>query len=375
MNKNSFDVIIIGGGLAGLLCSIDLHKRGFSVLVIEKKSYPLHKVCGEYISNEVLPYLKRLGYNPSDSGAKEISRFMISSSNGASETCEMEMGGFSLSRYKLDHDLFELASSLGVELISNTAVTEISFNDDESFEVKTVEKTYGSNVVIGAYGKRSNIDKGLGRDFFSKRTSYLGVKHHFKGEHEDDLVCLHNFDGGYCGVSKVENGLINISYLITNDVLKRYKNINELEQVHLSKNPFLKNIFENSTPVFEKPLVISQINFGIKQTVEKHVLMIGDAAGMIHPLCGNGMAMAIHSTKLCSNQVSEFLSQKISRKEMESRYRNVWDKAFKRRLKLGNLMQPLFGKGWTSNTALRVIKILPSILPKVVSLSHGAPIQ
>ena len=46
------DVAIIGGGLAGLSLSIDLRKRGFSVVVIEKGNYPRHKVCGEYISME-----------------------------------------------------------------------------------------------------------------------------------------------------------------------------------------------------------------------------------------------------------------------------------------------------------------------------------
>ena len=55
------DVIIIGGGLAGLTNAIHLSKLGKKVLLIEKNEYPKHKVCGEYISNEVLPYLEFLG--------------------------------------------------------------------------------------------------------------------------------------------------------------------------------------------------------------------------------------------------------------------------------------------------------------------------
>ncbi|MEC8402689.1 MAG: FAD-dependent oxidoreductase, partial [Bacteroidota bacterium] len=52
-----FDVIIVGGGLAGLTNAIHLSKVNQNVLLIEKNSYPKHKVCGEYISNEVIPYL------------------------------------------------------------------------------------------------------------------------------------------------------------------------------------------------------------------------------------------------------------------------------------------------------------------------------
>ena len=55
-----YDVVIIGGGLAGLTCALHLSRKGVDVLLIEKNTYPHHKVCGEYVSNEVLPYLKRL---------------------------------------------------------------------------------------------------------------------------------------------------------------------------------------------------------------------------------------------------------------------------------------------------------------------------
>ena len=68
-NITSFDVIIIGGGLAGLTNAIHLSKSRQRVLLIEKNSYPKHKVCGEYISNEVLPYLNSLGINPIKDGA------------------------------------------------------------------------------------------------------------------------------------------------------------------------------------------------------------------------------------------------------------------------------------------------------------------
>ena len=61
-----YEVVIIGGGLAGLSAAIDLKKRGRSVGLIEKASFPRHKVCGEYVSNEVLPYLQSIGFDPYD---------------------------------------------------------------------------------------------------------------------------------------------------------------------------------------------------------------------------------------------------------------------------------------------------------------------
>ncbi|MBT7815741.1 MAG: FAD-dependent oxidoreductase, partial [Polaribacter sp.] len=74
-NLKNFDIIIIGGGLAGLCNAIHLSKFDKKVLLIEKNNYPKHKVCGEYISNEVLPYLEFLDINPFNFGAVKIDRF------------------------------------------------------------------------------------------------------------------------------------------------------------------------------------------------------------------------------------------------------------------------------------------------------------
>ena len=72
LQNHSADIIIIGGGLAGLISAIHLSKAGLSVTLIEKNEYPKHKVCGEYISNEVLAYLQYLDADPMITGAKKI---------------------------------------------------------------------------------------------------------------------------------------------------------------------------------------------------------------------------------------------------------------------------------------------------------------
>ena len=84
-----------------------------------------------------------------------------------------------------------------------------------------------------------------------------------------------------------------------------------MEERVLMKNPFLKNIFSNAEFLYESPLTISRISFNKKSQVENHVLMIGDAAGMITPLCGNGMSMALHGSKLAFEEINFFLKNKI----------------------------------------------------------------
>ena len=82
IQNNYFNVIIAGGGLAGLISAIALSAKGFKILLLEKKSYPFNKVCGEYVSNEVLNYLKSLGFDPFSFNASKIDKLRISSPSG-----------------------------------------------------------------------------------------------------------------------------------------------------------------------------------------------------------------------------------------------------------------------------------------------------
>ena len=366
-------ILIIGGGLAGLTSAIHLTKMGCKVIVIEKNSYPKHKVCGEYISNEVLPYFAWLQIHIEELKPTHIRNLQFSSETGRTIETLLLLGGFGISRFTLDEFLYQKALSQNCEIIEDQ-VNEVIFKDD-FFEVHLGSgKTLTSKVVLGGFGKRSNLDVKMKRNFIEKKSPWLGVKSHYQGEFDEKVVGLHNFKGGYCGVSKVENNLLNICYLTNFKSFKKYKNIEEFQEKVVSQNPHLKNILQNSTSVFEKPLTISQICFEKKKNIENHILMMGDTAGLIHPLCGNGMAMAIHSAKLASEQAIEFLTGKISRPEMEKNYSLNWNKNFKKRLWYGRILGSILEHSKLSETLTTLITYVPFLLPIIIKKTHGKEI-
>lgn len=375
--KNSHcdtEVLIIGGGLAGLTSAIHLRKTGCKVIVIEKNSYPKHKVCGEYISNEVLPYFEWLGINIEELKPTHISTLKFSSESGRTIETQLPLGGFGISRFTLDEFLFQKASAQNCEIIEDQ-VNEVIFKEDY-FEIHLSSgKILTSKVVLGGFGKRSNLDMKMNRRFLQKISPWLAVKAHYSGNFSEDVVGLHNFKGGYCGVSKVENNLLNICYLTNFKSFKKYKNIEEFQQKVVSQNPQLKNILENSTCVFEKPLTISQICFEKKENVEDHILMMGDTAGLIHPLCGNGMAMAIHSAKLASEEVIEILSEKISREQMEKNYSSNWNKNFKQRLWYGRILGSVLEHSKLSEILTTLLTYFPFLLPIIIKKTHGKELK
>lgn len=373
--KTKSKIVIVGAGLAGLTAAIHLSKLGYSIILIEKNSFPKHKVCGEYISNEVLPYLDWLGVNPDILNPTKIDSLLFSTTKGKTINAKLPLGGFGISRYAFDLYLFEKAKAQHCEIIQET-VTDIHFSKGVFTIHLSNNITLIADIVIGAFGKRSNIDQILQRNFIKKKSPWLAVKAHYKGEFPNDLVGLHNFKGGYCGVSKVENEVINICYLADYETFQRYKNIEEYQSKVVSQNPLLQSIFENTIPIFEKPLTISQICFDKKEPVDQHILMIGDSAGLIHPLCGNGMAMAIRSAKIVSELVDDYSLNNIqSRKELEQQYTQKWNKNFKSRLRIGRILGEILQHQNLSEWLIRIFIQFPILLAEVIKRTHGKEIQ
>lgn len=362
-------VTIIGGGLAGLVAAIEFAHAGVRSIVVERKSYPFHRVCGEYVSNEVTPYLKTRNLFPHSFNPPAITTFQLSSIDGRTKLMPLDLGGFGISRYVFDNLFYESAGNLGVEFRLNTEVTGVDFQRDE-FRIQTSNESWDADLVIGSFGKRSRVDRAMGRKFLH-RSPYVGVKYHVRTAHPPELIALHNFPGGYCGISNVEEGRSTLCYLTHASNLRQYKSVSEMERRVLWRNPLLKTIFNESVSLFGKPEVINEISFETKSPVHEHVLMAGDAAGMIAPLCGNGMAMAIQSARLLVQEALPFVAGTIRRNEMEENYRRRWQREFAVRLWRGRQIQKLFGRELTSRIAVSLVMNIPPLARSIIRNTHG----
>ena len=370
-------VSIIGGGLAGLSLSIQLANAGYNVALFEKEKFPFHKVCGEYISLESWDFIKNLGLNLDEMNLPIIKKLLVSSPNGKYIEQALPLGGFGISRYTLDNELSKIARQAGVKIYEETKVNDIVFKDD-SFTISTSGFAVKSKVVAGTFGKRSNIDIKWSRDFVQKKpnklNNYMGIKYHVQTDLPEDTIALHNFKDGYCGISKIEDNKYCLCYLTTAENLKANNNsISEMEKNVLRKNKFLKQIFSSADFLPGFPVTISQISFDRKLQIENNVLMIGDAAGMITPLCGNGMSMALHGSNIAFKCIDNFLQKKISREQMENQYAKNWKAQFSGRLRMGRMIQRLFGKEFSTNIFISVVKPFPFIIRRLITSTHGKP--
>lgn len=368
-----WDTIIIGGGLAGLTAAIELAQKNVRVLVIEKNSYPKHKVCGEYLSEEVVPYLESLEISLND--AVNIDTLEISSQRGKSLKTKLPLGGIGISRYALDHRMYQKARAAGADFKSTTA-TRVDFINEEFIVHTLEEEALHAPVLIGAFGKRSNLDKNLDRAFIKKHAPWLGVKGHYRlKDLDDNLVGVHAFDGGYGGLSRTETGLVNFCYLANYEVFKKFGDIESFNQSVVARNTRLKMVLDIGEPVFDKPISIAQVSFERKFQVENHILMCGDAAGLIHPLCGNGMAMAIHSGLIASKFIFRYLEdQNFDRSSMELGYTESWNHNFGDRIRWGRYLQNLILHPGMSNAVIAGLTQFESITKAIIKKTHGKSI-
>ncbi len=368
-----FDIIIIGGGLSGLISARLLAMNNLSVAVIEKNNYPFHRVCGEYISNEVKPFLERIDCFPKHLDLPHINRLEVTAPSGFTLKSTLDPGGFGISRYAFDNFLKEKAVAAGAKIIEGEQVIQIITEKDGTSLCKTSShQAYRGKIIIGAQGKRSFIDKQLKRPFIEKRSPYIGVKYHIEINHPEDLIALHNFHQGYCGISKIEGNRYCLCYLTTRDNLKKNGTIQAMEESVLFKNKALNRIFLESTFLFDTPEVINEISFESKSTRDGHILFCGDAAGMIAPLCGNGMAMAIHAAKLLSENILRYYQPNSPNINLiHDAYQKEWNQHFKQRLWTGRNIQKLFGQNILTEISLRTLALSPGLTHAIIKKTHG----
>ncbi|MCF8429465.1 MAG: FAD-dependent monooxygenase [Bacteroidia bacterium] len=373
-----FDCIIIGGGLGGLTLAIQLAKKGYKIALIEKETYPFHKVCGEYIAMESWNYLINCGIDLPNLHLPRLEKLKVSAPNGNFIEHELNPGGFGISRYKLDYLLSIEAKKLGVYLLENCKVNDVTEINENNYLVYSNADTIEAKIIIGSYGKRSNLDVKLNRDFIKNKAkgldNYIGIKYHVKANLPNDVIELHNFKNGYCGISKIEEEKYCLCYLTTAQNLKNHQgNIKKMEENILFKNPFLEKYFTSFESIYEEPLAISQISFSNKTQHEKGIIMLGDAAGLITPLCGNGMSMAMKAAKILSDLLPQYFENEITKTHLIAKYAFQWNQNFSTRLWAGRKIQAVFGNEIMTNLLINVIKPMPFLVNKLVSLTHGKP--
>jgi flavin-dependent dehydrogenase len=357
---STYDIAIVGGALAGCSAAIHLARQGFSVAVLEAKSYPHHKVCGEFLSPECEVMLNELGVMTDlEPLVKRIDTAEITAPDGTSWTTRFPGEALGITRYRLDHVLAENAARCGASVFEKSPVSAIEGCLKDGFILHTPDAAIRARTVIAAHGKRSSLDRALNRPFLNKPQPFIALKNHFVGPALPRRIELHVFPGGYCGMSEVEDGLTNVCLLVKQDTFQKHSGSPKIESFidwMKTQNPCLQQWLEQAQQVHSPWLSIAQVPFVRKEVIHNDIVMTGDAAGLITPLAGNGMAMALHGGKLAARCVGDYLRGDLTALDA---YAYHWQKTFRGRLRMGRFLQVFMLRPVILSPGLKLINAIP----------------
>lgn len=383
MNENIWDAAVIGGGPAGCSAAIRLAERGMKVVLFEAKTYPHDKMCGEFLSPECAGLLETLGVSQpvSRSGAVTIHTACLSAPDGATWEAHLPGAALGLSRKALDAILAEKARAVGVSVREGASVTAVRGNLKDGFGIevrqRNLVKQDWARVVIGAHGKRGALDRALNRTFMHNRQPFIALKAHFHGPPIPGRIELHGFPGGYCGFSEIEGGAAVVCLLAHEDVFSRFRQTGRAADAFVawmqSQNPYLHAWLSQAERIHPRWISIAQVPFCAKNIVEQEVLMTGDAAGLIVPLAGNGISMALEGGMIAAVYTAAFLQREINAGELRVEYARRWNQQFGSRLRLGRMLQPLMLRPTALGGMLRLLRMLPPLGKYLVKNTRGLP--
>lgn len=360
------DAIVIGAGLAGCSIAVQLARRGLDVLLLESATYPVHKLCGEFLSPEVRGHFRDLGVSEAIDAARPaaIRRVVVTTRSGLKWTAALPGDAIGLSRWRLDPLLFDAAAGAGANCLLGADVRDVRGSASTGFEV--TYRHEGATIVeacrlaVGAFGKRSRLDRTFGREVRTRGGEFVAFKMHYRGADLGESVELHAFDGGYCGMSHVEDGAVNACCIARVGALREAgRSFDALRDGPMRTNPALARRFDVLEPLMAKPVSVSQVSFRTKATFDGGVMMAGDAAAMIAPLCGDGMAMALRSAAIAGPLAADFLERRISFDQLQQRYEREWRAEFRHRLGVGRLLQAALFRPAAAAAGVRLLNAVP----------------
>ena len=366
-------ILIAGAGPAGASLAIRLTNIGFRVNLLEREKFPRQKLCGEFISPECLRHFKDLGVLDVmlSSTNERISETVFYAMNGKSVNVpshffgEFEQNAIGLSRAEMDFRLLEKAKNVGVEVLEETQVCGLLFDNakicgvkirkknNESAEIKAdlfIDAT-GRAAVLSSFAEKNQEQKTKKKE---RRSKLVGFKTHLENVNLKKGFCeIYFFRGGYGGLNFVENNRANHCFLIQSEIVKKFGgDADAIVENVIFENRRAAETLGDAVKNFDW-LAVSVDGFGKKNLCPaENLISIGDAAAFIDPFTGSGMLMALESSEILSRILAE---NKFSLNKISAKYQLLHKQKFQKRLRVCSVMRRLAFMPRLANTAVSLL--------------------
>jgi flavin-dependent dehydrogenase len=367
-----------------------LARAGWSAAVIERKSFPRRKVCGEFVSATTMPLLHSLGVleHFSQLAGPEVKRVGLFAHElllTAPITQPSNLSGRwgrALGRDHLDLLLLEAAARAGAKVWQPCSASQLlRSNNGYACTIATMQgtKQLAASIVIAAHGSWESGSLATHVAGAHTASDLLAFKARFNDCRLDpDLMPLLAFPGGYGGMVHSNGGRVSFSCCIRRDQLRQCRQLNQkrrageavLQHIRRScagvdqalEGAKLDDVWQSAGPI--RP--------GRRSCYREGIFLIGNCAGEAHPIVAEGITMGMQSAGLLCRRLLERQDDVAAGRglgEIGDRYTSEWKNAFGLRLHAASVFAHLAMSSAATKLGGPIVKRFPSLLTIGAQLS------
>lgn len=353
----SWDVAVAGGGPAGLAFAIHGARLGLRVLVIEREALPRDKACGEGLLPAGVRELGTLGAGEllSERDCTPFSALRYVQEDGRFLEAKLPApGGLGIRRTALSRALTEAAGMAGAEVATGERVLRVE-RVSGLVRVETTRRTLTVRALVAADGLHSPLRRALGWEGAPARVVRFGLRRHLELQWPA-RVEVHFAEGVEAYLTPAGANRTGVAFLWEPHALGPRASFASL----LAHFPALERRFAGA-PFASEAMGAGPLQQNVTRTVGEGVALLGDAAGYVDALTGEGLSLAFHGARVLAGALAtEPVEAALRTYEREA------SRAFARYGRLTHALLALARRPKLRRTALHALEVAPFAFEKLV---------
>lgn len=357
------DVLVIGAGPGGIAAGITASRNGLSVACVDKATFPRDKTCGDGLTTGALRALEALGLSYdafSEMGAAVVHETVLVSPSGRQISLPLPTDGLHaavVARRDLDDALVALARRRGVDVREQCAVEKLAVHDDEIEVLLADETRLRAHHLIAADGHWSTVRRTLEPDAPRDLGEWHAVRQYFADVDDDRLWVLFERDllPGYAWVFPLPGGGANVGYGVLRSDGRSGRELKDLWPGLLARPTLRAVLGPRATPTEPVRAWPIPTRYDPNRLASGRVLYVGDAAGVVDPMTGEGIAQAIETGVLAA----EAITRGDDPGAVARRYRRSVSRALGRDLRFASTLQGLLRTPFGARAAIGAAGLTP----------------
>jgi flavin-dependent dehydrogenase len=319
------DVAIVGGGPAGLALAIQCASRGLSTVVLERRSFPCDKACGEGLMPAGARSLERLGVRAllSDDDCTAFEGIRYVQEDGTTATARLAGGGLGVRRVALSDALARRARAVGASVREGTALKSHA-RTRSGFQLATDAGPLDARLLVAADGLSSALRRSEGLERVVRGPRRFGMRRHFRCSPWSSFVEVHFAEHAEAYVTPVGRRRVGIAFLWEDGRLPAPISYQALLALFPKLLDRVRGMESDSQVSGAGPF-----ERGARRQVTDQFVLFGDAAGYVDALTGEGLSLAFHCAEVLGEALPGALAAGAARGTLLP-YQRAYRRAFRK---------------------------------------------